>query len=76
LGGYAPIFPPNSDLDNRGFELQNELMMQYQPPYDYLFLDKKRKMKLVSGIKQNIVKFDIKPENVGFCFSPNLSTES
>jgi len=50
--------------------------IQYQPPSDYLFLDQKRKMKLVSRIKQNIVKFDIKPEDVGFSFSPNLSIES
>lgn len=48
----------------------------YSPPKDYLFLDQKRKMKLVSRIKQNIVKFDIKPEDVGFSFSPNLSLES
>jgi len=47
--------------------------IQYQPPTDYLFLDQKRKLKLVSGIKQNIVKFDIKPEDVGFCNSLNLS---
>lgn len=50
--------------------------IQYQPPTDYLFLDQKRKLKLVTRIKQNIVKFDIKPEDVGFCFSPSLSTES
>ncbi len=48
----------------------------YSPPKDYLFLDQKRKMKLGSRIKQNIVKFDIKPEDVGFCFSSNLSTEN
>ncbi|MEN6618895.1 MAG: transposase [Rikenellaceae bacterium] len=40
--------------------------IQYQPPTDYLFLDQKRKLKLVSIIKQNIVKFDLKPEDVGF----------
>jgi len=39
---------------------------QYQPPTEYLFLDQKRKMKLVSRIKKNIIKFDLKPEDVGF----------
>ncbi|WP_461636947.1 IS110 family RNA-guided transposase [Labilibaculum euxinus] len=47
----------------------------YQPPTDYLFLDQKRKLKLVSRIKKNITKFDIKPEDVGFCNLPNLSAE-
>lgn len=37
----------------------------YQPPTDYLFLDQKRKMKLVSRIKRNIAKFDLKPEELG-----------
>ena len=50
--------------------------IQYQPPSDYLFLDQKRKLKLVSRIKQNIVKFDIKPEDVGFYNSLKLNTES
>lgn len=49
--------------------------IQYQPPTDYLFLDQKRKLKLVSRIKQNIVKFELKPEDVGFSNSLNLSTE-
>lgn len=49
--------------------------IQYQPPTDYLFLDQKRKLKLVSRIKQNIVKFELKPEDVGFGNSLNLSTE-
>jgi len=39
---------------------------QYKPPTEYLFLDQKRKMKLVSRIKKNIIKFDLKPEDVGF----------
>jgi hypothetical protein len=39
---------------------------QYKPPTQYLFLDQKRKMKLVKRIKKNIRKFDIKPEDVGF----------
>lgn len=43
--------------------------VQYKPPSDYLFLDQKRKMKLVTRIRKNIAKFDIKPEDVGFCNS-------
>lgn len=38
----------------------------YNPPTEYLFLDQKRKMKLVSRIKKNIAKFELKPEDVGF----------
>ncbi len=38
----------------------------YQPPTEYLFLDQKRKMKLVNRIKKNIAKFELKPEDVGF----------
>jgi len=45
--------------------------VQYNPPIEYLYLDQKRKMKLVSRIKKNIAKFDLKPEDVGF----NLNTE-
>ena len=41
----------------------------YNPPNEYLFLDQKRKQKIVSRIKKNITKFDIKPEDVGFCNS-------
>jgi len=44
----------------------------YNPPIDYLFLDQKRKMKLVNRTKKKIAKFDIKPEDVGF--STQLST--
>ena len=47
---------------------------QYQPPTEYLFLDQKRKRKLVSRIKKNIAKFDIKPEEVGFLNELNIST--
>jgi len=39
---------------------------QYTPPTEYLFLDQKRKMKLVNRIKKNIAKFDLNPEDVGF----------
>ena len=38
----------------------------YQPPTEYLFLDQKRKLKLVSRIKKNIAKFELKLEDVGF----------
>ena len=41
----------------------------YCPPNEYLFLDQKRKLKMVSRIKKNIVKFELKPEDVGFCNS-------
>jgi hypothetical protein len=38
----------------------------YKPPTDYLFLDQKRKLKLVEKIKKNIAKLDLKPHDVGF----------
>ena len=47
----------------------------YKPPTEYLFLDQKRKMKLVSRIKRNIAKFDLKPEDVGFCNALNTNTQ-
>ncbi|MFA8451933.1 MAG: IS110 family transposase [Bacteroidales bacterium] len=47
----------------------------YQPPTDYLFLDQKRKLRLVNKMKKNIVKFDIKPEDVGFRNPLNLSCD-
>jgi len=37
----------------------------YAPPTDYLFLDQKRKLKMVSRIRKNIAKFDLKPEELG-----------
>jgi transposase len=43
--------------------------VQYQPPTQYLFLDEKRKLKLVQRIKKNIVKLDLKPEEVGFAMA-------
>lgn len=46
----------------------------YNPPEAYLYLDQKRKLKLVNRIKKNIVKFEIKPEDVGFSNHLNLST--
>lgn len=47
----------------------------YSPPKEYLFLDQKRKLKMVSRIKKNIIKFELKPEDVGFCNSliPNYN---
>jgi transposase len=39
---------------------------EYKPPTEYLFLDQKRKMKLVKNIRNKMTKFDLKPEDVGF----------
>ena len=47
---------------------------QYKPPTEYLFLDQKRKRKMVSRIKSKIAKFDIKPEDVGFFNELKIST--
>jgi len=47
---------------------------QYKPPTEYLFLDQKRKRKLINRIKKNIAKFDIKSEEVGFINKLNIST--
>jgi len=46
----------------------------YNPPTEYLFLDQKRKMKLVSRIKKNIAKFELRPEDIGFSSALNLNT--
>lgn len=43
--------------------------LEYKPPTDYLFLDQKRKLKLVERIKKNIFKFDLKSEDLGFATS-------
>jgi transposase len=40
--------------------------IQYNPPTQYLCLDEKRKMGLVSRIKKQIVKFEITNEDLGF----------
>jgi hypothetical protein len=40
--------------------------MPYMPPTQYLFLDEKRKLKLVQRIKKNIAKLNLKPQDVGF----------
>ncbi len=38
----------------------------YTPPTEYLFLDQKRKMRVIDKIKKNIAKLELKPEDVGF----------
>jgi transposase len=38
----------------------------YMPEKEYLFLDQKRKLKLVTRIRKQITKFEIKPEQLGF----------
>ncbi len=38
----------------------------YKPQTEYLFLDQKRKLRLIQKIKNNIAKFELKPEDVGF----------
>jgi transposase len=38
----------------------------YQPAKEYLFLDQKRQLKLVTRIRKQITKFDFKPEQLGF----------
>ena len=40
--------------------------VSYSPPTHYLFLDEKRKLKLVQRIRKNIAKLDLKPEELGF----------
>lgn len=40
--------------------------VEYKAPTEYLFLDQKRKLRLVQNIKKNIAKFEIKPEDIGF----------
>ncbi|MGV6829157.1 MAG: hypothetical protein ACWA45_07135 [Flavobacteriales bacterium] len=40
--------------------------IDYNPPTQYLFLDQKRKLKLVNRIKRNMAKFETKPEDVDF----------
>ncbi len=37
----------------------------YSPPREYLFLDQKRKLGLAKRIQKQMVKFDIKPEDIG-----------
>jgi transposase len=37
----------------------------YNPPTQYLFLDQKRKLKLVSRIRKSITKFNLTREELG-----------
>jgi transposase len=41
----------------------------YKPPTEYLFLDEKRKLKLVTRIKKQISKFDITNVDLGIVTS-------
>jgi transposase len=47
----------------------------YNPPCEYLFLDQKRKLGLAKRIQKQMVKFDIKPEDIGIgnCLTPNYN---
>ena len=47
--------------------------VQYKPPIEYLFLDQRRKLKMVSRIKKNMAKFAIEPEEIGFCKLMNVT---
>lgn len=38
----------------------------YLPEKEYLFLDQKRHLKMVTRVRKQIIKFDIKPEQLGF----------
>jgi transposase len=38
----------------------------YMPPTEYLFLDQKRHLKLVTRIRKQVSKLNIKPEELGF----------
>jgi transposase len=40
--------------------------VEYNPPSIYLFLDQKRKMKVLDRIKNSITRFELKPEDLGF----------
>ena len=40
---------------------------QYHNPEGYLYLDQKRKLGLAKRIKKQIDKFDLKPDELGFC---------
>jgi len=47
----------------------------YKPPTDYLFLDQRRKLKLVARIRKSITKFELKPDDFGFA-NASLTTNS
>ena len=44
----------------------------HSPPIEYLFLNQKRKLRLVTKIKKSIAKFELKPDDLGFA-NPSLS---
>jgi len=41
----------------------------YNPPTEYLFLDEKRRLKLVARVKKQISKFELTKEDLGFVTS-------
>lgn len=47
----------------------------YSPPKEYLYLDQKRKMGMAKRIRKQIAKFDLKPEDIGFDNTLNISIE-
>ena len=49
--------------------------VSYKSLTEYLFPDQKRKLKVMQRIKENIIKFDLKPEDVGVFNSLNMSYE-
>ena len=49
--------------------------LQYKPPTDYLFLDQKRKLKLVARIRKSITKFELNADDLGFA-NASLSATS
>ena len=38
----------------------------YTPPTEYLFLDQKRKAKVIEKIKKNIAKLELNADDLGF----------
>lgn len=40
--------------------------LPYTPPTQYLFLDQKRRIRVIEKMKRNIAKLELKPEDVGF----------
>lgn len=41
----------------------------YNPPTEYVFLDQRRKIKVIEKIKKNIAKLELKPDDLGFVIS-------
>jgi hypothetical protein len=40
--------------------------LPHKPPTEYLFLDERRKLKLVERVKKQIAKFELTKEDFGF----------